>query len=52
MSPPSESAIRIDRRIVEITHAEKVLFPNDGISKRQLVEYYERIAKTMLPHLR
>jgi bifunctional non-homologous end joining protein LigD len=53
MSPRSESAaVRIDRRIVEITHAEKVLFPNDGITKRQLVDYYERIAAIMLPHLR
>jgi bifunctional non-homologous end joining protein LigD len=43
--------VRIDRRIVEITHAEKVLFPDDGITKRQLVEYYERIADTILPHL-
>jgi bifunctional non-homologous end joining protein LigD len=53
MSPRSESeAVRVGREIVEITHADKVLFPNDGITKRQLVEYYERIAATMLPHLR
>jgi bifunctional non-homologous end joining protein LigD len=52
MSPRSESSVRIGRRVVEITHAEKVLFPNDGITKRDLVEYYERIAATMLPHLR
>jgi bifunctional non-homologous end joining protein LigD len=53
MSPRSESAaIRIGRRIIEITNAEKVLFPDDGITKRQLVEYYQRIAPAMLPHLR
>ena len=52
MSPQSEDAVRINRRIVEITHAEKVLFPNDGITKRDLVAYYERIAANMLPHLR
>src|SRR6202048_4741748 len=52
MSSRSESSVRIDRRIIEITHAEKVLFPNDGITKRELVAYYERIAATMLPHLR
>src|SRR5258707_5850497 len=49
--PPSEG-LRIDGRIVVITHAEKVLFPNDGITKRGLVAYYQRIAATMLPHLR
>ena len=25
---------------VEITHPERVLFPTDGISKRDLVDYY------------
>ena len=52
MSPRPESGVRIGRRIVEITHAEKVLFLNDGITKRELVEYYQRIAAIMLPHLR
>ena len=36
----------------EITRPEKVLFPRDGITKRELVEYYERIAPAMLPYLR
>jgi bifunctional non-homologous end joining protein LigD len=52
MSPRPESSVHVDRRIVAITHAEKILFPNDGITKRELVEYYQRIAATMLPHLR
>jgi len=42
----------VSRRSVEITHAEKVLFPNDGITKQDFVAYYERIVATMLPHLR
>lgn len=53
MSPQRESqALRIDGRIVAVTHPEKVLFPRDGITKRELVAYYQRIAATMLPHLR
>jgi len=35
-----------------ITHPEKVLFPEDGITKGELVEYYEAVAPVMLPHLR
>ena len=35
-----------------ITHAEKVLFPDDGISKGEFVAYHEMIAPYMLPHLR
>ena len=35
-----------------ITHPEKVLFPDDGITKGELAGYYESIAPIMLPHLR
>ncbi len=35
-----------------ITHPEKVLFPDAGITKGELAAYYEAIAPVMLPHLR
>jgi bifunctional non-homologous end joining protein LigD len=35
-----------------ITHPEKVLFPDDGITKGELAGYYESIAPVMLRHLR
>jgi bifunctional non-homologous end joining protein LigD len=35
-----------------ITHPDKVLFPDDGITKRELAAYYETIAPFMLPHIR
>jgi len=35
-----------------ITHPEKVLFPDDGITKGDLAAYYEAMAPVMLPHLR
>ena len=35
-----------------ISHPEKVLFPDDGITKGELASYYEAIAPLMLPHLR
>jgi bifunctional non-homologous end joining protein LigD len=34
-----------------ITHPEKVLFPEDGITKGDLAAYYEAIAPLMLPYL-
>ena len=34
-----------------ITHPEKVLFPDDGITKGELAAYYEAIAPVMLPHV-
>jgi bifunctional non-homologous end joining protein LigD len=35
-----------------ITHPEKVLFPDDGITKGDLANYYETMAPVILPHLR
>jgi len=35
-----------------ITHPEKVLFPEDRITKGELAAYYESIAPMMLPHVR
>ena len=35
-----------------ITHPDKVLFPDDGITKGELAAYYDAVAPFMLPHLR
>src|SRR4051812_42083747 len=35
-----------------ISHPEKILFPDDGITKGELASYYEAIAPLMLPHIR
>ena len=37
---------------VIITHPEKIMFPDVGITKGELASYYEAIAPVMLPHLR
>ena len=34
-----------------ISHPEKVLFPDDGITKGELAAYYQSIAPLMLPHI-
>lgn len=39
------------RRRVEISRPRKALFPS-GITKEDLARYYERIAATMLPHMK
>jgi bifunctional non-homologous end joining protein LigD len=35
-----------------ITHPEKVLFPEDGITKGELAAYYEAVAPVLVPHIR
>jgi bifunctional non-homologous end joining protein LigD len=41
-----------DERPVALTHPERVLWPEVGWTKRQMVEYYEAVAEVVLPHLR
>lgn len=44
--------IKVGRRNIEIPNPDKVLFPDAGITKGDLVDYYRRVAGTMLPHIR
>ena len=44
--------VKVDRREIEISRPEKVLFPEEGITKGDLIEYYARIAPRMVPYLR
>ena len=39
-------------RSVRLTSPERVLFPDVGITKQDLFEYYRAIAPTLVPHLR
>ena len=36
---------------VTLTHPERVFWPADGITKRELAEHYERVAPWMLPYV-
>src|SRR5215212_2862050 len=37
---------------VTVTNPDKVLWPEDGLTKRDLIAYYQAIAPVLLPHLR
>ncbi len=37
---------------VRLSSAERVLFPDDGITKQMLFDYYEDVAPVLVPHLR
>ncbi len=39
-------------KTVELSSPGRVLFPEDGVTKGDLFEYYREIAPTLLPHLR
>jgi bifunctional non-homologous end joining protein LigD len=48
----ARAASAVERAGVVITHPEKVLFPDDGITKGDLAAYYEAIAPVMVPPMR
>jgi bifunctional non-homologous end joining protein LigD len=39
-------------RQVAITNPDKIMFPNAGITKGDLIEYYRKVSKRLLPFLR
>ena len=49
---PKAGRVKIGSRSVEVSNAGKVLFPDQGITKSDLVDYYLRIAETILPYVR
>lgn len=38
-------------RTVQVTHPDRVVYPDVGLTKGELLTYHERIAPTMLPHV-
>ena len=44
--------IRAGRRTVKVSNRNKVLFPEDGITKGELIDYYVAIAPRMVPLVR
>jgi bifunctional non-homologous end joining protein LigD len=42
----------VDDAQVTVTHPDRVVFPDIGMTKGEVVEYYRRIAPYLLPHLR
>jgi bifunctional non-homologous end joining protein LigD len=43
--------LQVNGLVVEVTHPDRVLFPADGITKAELVDYYRLVARWMGPHL-
>lgn len=37
---------------MEVSHADRVMFPGEGITKGEIVDYYRRVAPVMVPHIR
>jgi bifunctional non-homologous end joining protein LigD len=44
--------LKVGRVTVPLSNTSKVLFPDDGITKGDLIGYYQTVAERMLPYLR
>ena len=44
--------VRAGRRSITISHADKVLFPGDDVTKLDLARHYADVAPAMVPHTR
>jgi len=42
----------LDGHEIEVTHLDKVFFPDSGLTKGDILDYYERVAPHMLPHVK
>ena len=48
----SSTVVDVDGRRLKLSNLEKVLYPDPGFTKGQVIDYYTRIAPVLLPHLR
>ena len=50
MAAPRQ-VVTVGGRELSLSNLDKVLYPATGTTKGEVIEYYARIAPTMLPHL-
>ena len=50
--PARKPATRVKPERPQFTHVDKVMFPGPGHTKRDVLDFYERISDLLLPHLR
>ncbi|SDI77009.1 non-homologous end-joining DNA ligase [Nonomuraea jiangxiensis] len=44
--------VKVDGRELTLSNLDKVLYPDFGFTKAEIIDYYSRIAPVLLPHLR
>jgi bifunctional non-homologous end joining protein LigD len=50
--PPIEPEIRQGRRVLKLSNLDKPFWPEEGITKGDLLAYYRQVASALVPHLR
>ena len=52
MSSRTSQITQVGKRTIELSNLSKVLYPDEQITKAQLIDYYFKIAPTILAHLK
>ena len=47
-----EASLRIDGQSLKFTNLKKVYYPDEGFTKRDVLNYYDGVADLILPHLK
>jgi bifunctional non-homologous end joining protein LigD len=50
--PRGKAAVTVESRELELSNLDKVLYPQTGFTKGELIDWYARIGEALLPHLR
>lgn len=45
-------AVKIGGHSIELSNIDKIIFPQDKIAKGEIIDYYYRVAKIMVPHMK
>lgn len=48
---PERVTVDVEGRQLQLSNLDKVLYPQDGFTKGEVIDYYTRIAPVLLPHL-
>jgi bifunctional non-homologous end joining protein LigD len=48
---PERITVDVDGRRLQLSNLDKVLYPQHGFTKGEVIDYYTRIAPVLLPHL-
>jgi bifunctional non-homologous end joining protein LigD len=49
---PLPTEIRKGRRVLKLSNLDKIFFPDEGITKGDLLSYYRAVAPVLVPHLK
>ncbi|MCS7479618.1 non-homologous end-joining DNA ligase [Umezawaea endophytica] len=45
------TTVRVEGRLLRLTNLDKVLYPEQGFTKAEVIDYYSRVAPVLLPRL-